>query len=71
MSGRGVTADVAILEIAQGSFEYRDGGRQWPSERGAGTPDHGLPLSRRRKARDRTAERVIMPGCAEPRLLRC
>ena len=24
----GVTADVAILELAQGSFEYRDGGRQ-------------------------------------------
>ena len=53
MSGRGVTADVAILEIAQGSFEYRDGGRQWPSEQGAGTPDHGLPLSRRRTVRGR------------------
>ena len=24
----GVTADVAILELAQGSFEYRDGARQ-------------------------------------------
>ena len=24
----GATADVAILELAQGSFEYRDGGRQ-------------------------------------------